>query len=78
MADRLYLLFPNRAHALEALAESLNGDADFAHLSHESRAGKGSYLVVTPRFRVRFFPDRNHKSAVILTAAEMNQSDRWR
>ncbi len=77
MADRLYRLFPNRSDALEALAETLNADADFAFLSHDTRAGKDSFLVVTPRFRVRFFPDRNHRSTVILTAADPNQPDRW-
>jgi RecA/RadA recombinase len=77
LAERLYRLFPHRSDVLGALAEFLNADADFAYLSHESRAGKDSYLVVTPRLRVRFFPDRNNGSTVILTAADPNQPDRW-
>ena len=77
MADRLYSLFPDRNDTLKALVEALNSDSDFTFLSHEVRSGRESFVVTTPRFRVRFFPDRNHASTVILTGAETNQPDRW-
>ena len=77
MADKLHRMFPSQNDTLGTLVNALNSDADFSRVSHELRAGKDSFLVTTPRLRVRFFPDRKDRNTVILTGAEANGPDRW-
>jgi hypothetical protein len=75
--QQLSKLFPGASTPLEALGEALTADRERAYLTRTLKGEKESFLLSTPRHRVRFFKDRYDAHAVIVLSAEDNTLYRW-
>jgi hypothetical protein len=70
-------LFPGSGDCLDVLARHLTMDRDLSYLIEASNGDQTSFLVSTPRVRVRFFEDRYDHNTVVLKAVQENNAAAW-
>jgi hypothetical protein len=70
-------LLPDAAEHLEALCEALNADRARSFLIPSIRGQKESFLLCTPRHRVRLFEDRYDAHTGIILNSQENTFYQW-
>ena len=70
-------LFPGSGDCMEVLARNLTMDRDLSFLIEDSRGDQTSFLISTPRMRVRFFEDRYDRNTVVVKAVHENSARTW-
>lgn len=70
-------LFPGSGDCMEVLARNLTMDRDLSFLIEDSRGDQTSFLISTPRMRVRFFEDRYDRNTVVVKAVHENNARTW-
>jgi molybdopterin-guanine dinucleotide biosynthesis protein len=74
---RLANEFGWRINPLSQLARLLTEDRQRSFISQTVMQGRQSFVVSTPRLRVRFFPDARDETSVIVISVEANSPERW-
>lgn len=70
-------LFPGSGDCMEVLARNLTMDRDLSFLIEDSKGDQTSFLISTPRMRVRFFEDRYDRNTVVVKAVHENSARTW-
>jgi hypothetical protein len=75
--QQLCTLFPGSTPVLDALTIALTEDRSRSFLTRVVRGEKESFLLSTPRHRIRFFEDRYDSTIAILLTVEANSFFQW-
>lgn len=75
--DQVKELFPGDGDCMEILARNLTIDRDHSFLVETSSGDQGSFLLSTPRMRVRFFEDRYDQNTIVVKAVLENSLRNW-
>jgi hypothetical protein len=70
-------LFPGPGDCMEVLARNLTIDRDLSFLVDASTGEQASFLLSTPRMRVRFFEDRYDQNTIVVKAVHENSFGTW-
>jgi hypothetical protein len=77
VSQQISTLFPGSGDCLEVLARNLTMDRDLSYLIEASTGDQTTFLVSTPRVRVRFFEDRYDQNTVVVKAVQENNAAAW-
>ena len=75
--DQVKDLFPGDGDCMEVLARNLTVDRDLSFLVETSSGDQESFMLSTPRMRVRFFEDRYDQNTIVVKAVLENSFSNW-
>jgi hypothetical protein len=80
LPERLATNFGWKVDPMSRLASLLTEDQQrslILHNTKSAKSGRESFVVSTPRLRVRFFPDARDQNSVIVLSVDNNSLERW-